>query len=354
MRKIKIGNRLIGDGEPVFIIAEVGVNHNGDIGIAKKLVDIAEDAGADAVKFQVFKAEKVVIRNAEKAKYQKETTDSEESQYGMIKKLELTREAFKELSDYANKIGIMFLASPFDKESVDLLEEIDVPAFKVGSGELTNFPILKYIASKRKPIILSTGMATLIEIKEAIGIIKEQGVDDIIILHCITNYPVKIEDVNLRAIQTLRAAFKLPVGFSDHTLSITIPATAVALGACVIEKHFTLNRDLPGPDHRASLEPHELREMIKTVKDVEKALGNGTKKPTPEEEEIKKVARRSIVAKVEIPKGTVITDDMLDFKRPGVGIEPKYLNKVIGKRAKRDIQPDELIHLRELVSNMEI
>lgn len=354
MRKIKIGNRLIGDEEPVFIIAEVGVNHNGDIGIAKKLVDIAEDAGADAVKFQVFKAEKVVIRNAEKAKYQKETTDSEESQYGMIKKLELTREAFKELSDYANKIGIMFLASPFDKESVDLLEEIDVPAFKVGSGELTNFPILKHIASKRKPIILSTGMATLIEIKEAIGIIKEQGVDDIIILHCITNYPVKIEDVNLRAIQTLRAAFKLPVGFSDHTLSITIPATAVALGACVIEKHFTLNRDLPGPDHRASLEPHELREMIKTVKDVEKALGNGTKKPTPEEEEIKKVARRSIVAKVEIPKGTVITDDMLDFKRPGVGIEPKYLNKVIGKRANRDIQPDELIHFRELVSNMEI
>jgi len=343
MRKVKIGNRLVGDGEPVFIVAEAGVNHNGSAGLAKKLVDVAKDAGADAVKFQVFKAENVVIKKAEKARYQKETTGSEESQYKMIKKLELTGEDFEELADHARKKDVMFLASPFDKDGVDLLDEIGVPGFKVASGEITNFPLLKYIAKKGKPIILSTGMATLGEIDEALRVIRNQGVDDIVLLHCVTSYPVKVEDVNLRAMQTLKCAFKLQVGFSDHTLGITVPVAAVALGSVLIEKHFTLDRNLPGPDHKASLEPHELKEMAEAIRNVERALGDGIKKPTKDEEGIKKVARRSIVAKVNIPKGTVIKEDMLNAKRPGTGISPKYVEKIIDKKAKLSIKKDELI-----------
>jgi len=340
--KLKIGDKLIGEEEPCFIIAEAGVNHNGSVELAKKLIDAAKDAGADAVKFQTFKAENVVVKDAQKAEYQKETT-GEGSQYEMIKKLELTEEGFRELADYAEKKDIMFLSSPFDKESVDLLYELDVPAFKVGSGEITNFPLLRYIAKKRKPIILSTGMSTLGEIEEALDVIRSEGVEDIILLHCVSNYPARIEDVNLRAIETLKQAFKLPVGFSDHTLGIIVPIAAVALGACVIEKHFTLDRNLPGPDHRASLEPDELKEMVKAIREVEKALGNGIKKPTKEEEKIKKVARKSIVAKVDISKGAIITEDMLDVKRPGTGIEPKYLKFIIGRKAKEDIKKDDVI-----------
>jgi N-acetylneuraminate synthase/N,N'-diacetyllegionaminate synthase len=343
MRKVKIGNRLVGDGEPVFVVAEAGVNHNGDIGLAKKLVNVAKDARADAVKFQAFKAENVVVKDAEKAEYQKETTGSEESQYGMIKKLELTEEGFRELAGYAKRKGLMFLASPFGKESVDLLDEIDVPAFKVASGEITNFPLLRYVAKKKKPVILSTGMATLGEIYEAIGVIRNQGVKDIVLLHCVTSYPANARDANLRAMQTLKCAFNLPVGFSDHTLGIMVPVAAVALGAAMIEKHFTLNRNLPGPDHRASLEPHELKEMVDAIRSIEEALGNGEKKPTDDEEEIKRIARRSIVAKTDIPKGAVITEDMLDVKRPGTGISPKHFEKIIGKKAKLNIKKDTLI-----------
>ena len=265
--KLKIGDKLIGEEEPCFIIAEAGVNHNGSVELAKKLIDAAKDAGADAVKFQTFKAESVVVKDAQKAEYQKETT-GEGSQYEMIKKLELTEEDFRELADYAKEKDIMFLSSPFDKESVDLLNELDVPAFKVGSGEITNLPLLRYIAKKEKPIILSTGMSTLGEIEEALDVIRSEGVEDIILLHCVSNYPARIEDVNLRALGTLKQAFKLPVGFSDHTLGITAPIAAVALGACVIEKHFTLDRNLPGPDHKASLEPEELKEMAKAIREV--------------------------------------------------------------------------------------
>jgi len=343
--KVKINDKLIGEEEPCFIIAEAGVNHNGSVELAKKLIDAAKDAGADAVKFQTFKAESVVVKDAQKAEYQKETT-GEGSQYEMIKKLELTEEDFRELADYAKEKDIMFLSSPFDKESVDLLHELDVPAFKVGSGEITNLPLLRYIAKKGKPIILSTGMSTLGEIEEALDVIRSEGVEDIILLHCVSNYPARIEDVNLRALGTLKQAFKLPVGFSDHTLGITAPIAAVALGACVIEKHFTLDRNLPGPDHKASLEPEELKEMAKAIREVEKALGNGIKKPTKEEEEIKKVARRSIVAKVDISKGAIITEDMLDVKRPGTGIEPKYLKFIIGRKTKEDIKKDEIISLK--------
>lgn len=339
--KVKIGNRLVGEGEPCFIIAEAGVNHNGDINLAKKLIDVAKGTGADAVKFQTFKAENVVTQNAEKAEYQK--TTEEESQYRMLKKLELTGEDFKELSDYGKKNGILFLSSPFDKESVDLLCELDVPAFKVGSGEITDFPLLRYIAKKEKPIILSTGMSTLGEVEEALNVIRGEGVEDVILLHCVSNYPARIEDVNLRAMETLKRAFKIPVGFSDHTHGIIVPIAAVTLGACVIEKHFTLNRNLPGPDHKASLEPDELKEMVKAIRDLEKSLGNGVKRTTKDEEEIKKIARRSVIAKIDISEGTVIREDMLDVKRPGTGIEPKYFDFIVGMRAKKDIKKGDIV-----------
>ena len=339
--KVEIGNKLIGEEAPCFIIAEAGVNHNGSVELAKKLIDAAKDAGADAVKFQTFKAEKVVTQKAEKAEYQK--TAKEESQYDMIKKLELSEYDFMELADYAKKKGIIFLSSPFDKESADLLDEMNVPAYKIASGEITNFPLLKHIAKKKKPIILSTGMATLGEVEEALNVIRSEGVEDVILLHCVSNYPAKMEDVNLRIMGTLKQAFKIPVGFSDHTLGITVPIAAVALGACVIEKHFTLDRNLPGPDHKASLEPDDLKEMVKAIRDLERALGDGVKKPTKDEEEIKKVARRSIVAKVDIPEGTIITENMLDIKRPGIGIEPKYFDPVIGMRAKKDIKKSDIV-----------
>jgi len=347
MRKIKIDNKFIGEGEPVFIIAEAGVNHNGSIALAKKLVDAAKNAGADAVKFQTFKTDRVVTRHAEKADYQKRA-DPNESQYEMLKKLELKDAEFRDLFDYAKKKGITFLSSAFDKESVDLLGDLGVSAFKIASGEITNLPLLEYIAKKKKPIILSTGMSTLGEIKDALSAIRHNGTEDIILLHCVTSYPAKKEDSNLKAIESLKQRFRLSVGFSDHTLGITIPLAAVALGAVLIEKHFTLDKRLPGPDHMASLEPDELVEMVSAIRDVEKALGKGSRRLTQEEKEIRKKVRRSIVAKEKILKGTVITEKMLDFKRPGTGIEPKHLDRIIGKKAKKNIGPDELIAFKNV------
>jgi len=348
VRKIQIADRCVGEREPCFIIAEAGVNHKGDINLAKKLIDVAKEAGADAVKFQTFKAEDAVSKTAEKAEYQKETTAAEELQFEMIKKLELSGRDFEELFDYAQGEGTIFLSSPFDKGSVDLLDRLGVPAFKIGSGEITNFRLIRHIAKKHKPIILSTGMSTLAEIEEALQAIRGEGTGDIILLHCITAYPAKIEDANLRAMQTLMTAFKLPVGFSDHTVGITLPIAAVALGAVVLEKHFTLDRNLPGPDHKASLEPEELKQMVEALRQVEKAMGDGIKRPTHEEEEIKRVARRSIVAKIDIPQGIVITEEMLDIKRPGIGIEPKYISKVVGNVARSLIKRDELLTMDKL------
>jgi N,N'-diacetyllegionaminate synthase len=348
MRKVKIGDRLVGEGEPCFIIAEAGVNHNGDINLAKKLIDTASEAGADAVKFQTFKADEVVTASAEKAGYQKETTGAGESQYEMIGKLELTEDDFKGLSVHAQGKGMVFLSTPFGKGSVDLLDRLGVVAFKIGSGEITNFPLLRHIAGKGRPIILSTGMSTLDEIAASIAVIREGRAREIVLLHCITSYPAKIEDMNLRAMETLRHTFDLPVGLSDHSLGATIPIAAVAMGACVMEKHFTLDNNLPGPDHRASLEPDELKQMVKAIRDVEKALGDGIKKPTADEEKNMKAARRSIIAKVDIPKGTIITEEMLDIKRPGTGIEPRHMNLILGKKAKENIQPNEPITLAKL------
>ncbi|MEK7353946.1 MAG: N-acetylneuraminate synthase [Chloroflexota bacterium] len=350
MKTFKIAGRLIGEGAPCFIIAEAGVNHNGDIKLARKLIDVAAKAGADAVKFQTFQAEEIVTESAEKADYQKETTGSTESQFEMIKKLELSDKNFKELFTYAQKKGIMFLSTPFDKRSVDLLDRLGVPGLKIGSGEITNLPLLKHIALKQKPVILSTGMSTLDEVTEAVKVLQKEGTGEIALLHCVSCYPARAEDTNLRAMETLRRTFNLPVGLSDHTIGIHIPVAAVALGACIIEKHFTLDKNLPGPDHRASLEPEELKEMVGAIRDVESSMGNGIKRPTPGEEATKKAARRSLVAGVNIPAGTIITGEMLEIKRPGTGIEPKLINLVIGKKAKKSIARGEVIIHAKLTS----
>jgi len=347
MKRIKIANRMIGLGYPCFIVAEAGVNHNGKFSLAKKMVDTAKKAGADAIKFQIFSAERVVTKIAQKTAYQRKAT-GKGSQYEMLKKLELKEDEFRKLAAYAKRKNIIFLASVFDENGVELLDELRVPAFKVPSGEITNFPLLKQIATKRKPIILSTGMSTLGEIAEALEVIRREGSNEIILLHCVSDYPAKVEEMNLRAMNTLKEAFGLPVGLSDHTLNLDIPIAAAALGAKVIEKHFTLNRRLPGPDQKASLEPDELKEMIARIREVEKALGNGVKKPTKSEEILKEAVRRSIAARIDIPKGTVITMEMLDLKRPGTGLEPRYLEKVIGRKTRIDIMADELITFEKL------
>lgn len=325
---------------PCFIIAEAGVNHNGDLNLAKKLIDIAADVGVDAVKFQTFKAEKLVLQDTDKAEYQMKNTGSEESQYQMLKKLELTESNFEELKDYAKKKNIIFLSTPFDDESADFLDNIGVPLFKIGSGELTNLPLLQRIAKKNKPVILSTGMATLGEIEEALYTLINEGLRDIILLHCITSYPAKAEEANLNIIKTLRSCFKLPVGLSDHTLGINVSLAARVLGACVIEKHFTLDKKLPGPDHRASLNPEELRALVVSIREIESALGDGIKKPTKEEEIIKKSVRKKLVACVEIPNGSIIVEGMVTLKRVGTeeGIDPKYLPNILGKRTARKIK----------------
>lgn len=340
---INIAEKKIGLKNPCFIIAEAGVNHNGDITLAKRLIDAALNAGADAVKFQTFKADALVTFSAEKAEYQIKNTGTEESQYQMIKHLELSDQELQELFFYSQSIGIIFLSTPFDEGSVDLLDELGVPAFKIPSGEITNIPLLKKIAEKKKPIILSTGMATLGEVEESVVSLHQYGAKEIILLHCTTSYPAPINSVNLLAMETLHNAFKVPVGYSDHTQGITIPVAAVALGACVLEKHFTIDRNLPGPDHQSSLEPDELKAMVQAIRDVECAFGNGVKFPSKEEEIIKKVVRKSIVAISDINAGDFILPNHIAIKRPGTGIEPKNFKFLVGKRAKNVILKDQVI-----------
>ena len=348
LKKIKINDQYIGEGESTFIIAEAGVNHNGKMDLAKMLVDVAKDAGVDAVKFQTFKSEQLVSSSVEMAEYQKENTGKQETQLEMLKRLELSYDNFKELKDYCDKKKIMFLSTPHTSDAVDFLELL-VPAYKIGSGDLNNLPFLKKIASKAKPIILSTGMSNLEEVKGAVKTIKQTGNEEIILLHCTTNYPCPFEEVNLKAMLTLANEFSdLPCGYSDHTLGITVPIMAVALGAKVIEKHFTLDKTLSGPDHKASLNPDELKQMVIAIRGVEKAFGDGIKRPNPSEEKILEVARKSIISKANIPKGAKITEEMLVIKRPGTGIQPKYLDKVINKRAKKDIKKDTLISIEDL------
>lgn len=334
MKLISIAGRAVGDGAPCFIIAEAGVNHNGNLDMARRLVDVAVEVGADAVKFQTFKVSLLVAPDAPKADYQVANTDSDDSQAEMLSRLELSPEAFRALEAYCSERGIAFLSTPFDHESADLLDALGVPAFKVPSGEVVNLPLLRHIASKGKPIILSTGMSCLGEVEQAIRAIHVAGNDQVVVLHCVSNYPADPADVNLRAMQTLRQAFQVPVGFSDHTLGIEVPLAAVALGASVIEKHFTLDRDLPGPDHRASLEPHELKAMVQGIRKVEQALGNGVKAPAESEANTRAVARRSIYIRRAVSAGAVLGAQDLVMLRPAGGIPPDQIDAVIGRRAR--------------------
>jgi N-acetylneuraminate synthase len=335
-------------GNRTFIIAEAGVNHNGNINIAKKLIDVAVEAGVDAVKFQTFSADNLVIKTAEKAEYQMQTTEAAETQYEMLKRLELSYQEHIELYNYCLQKGTMFLSTPFDFESVDLLEKLGIKMYKVSSGDLTNMPLLRYIAKKNKPIILSTGMANLGEIEEAIDWIEQEGNNRIILLHCTTSYPTAYEDVNLRVITTLQRAFKLPVGYSDHTVGTEVPIAAASMGACVIEKHFTLDKSMNGPDHKASLDPQELKYMILSIRNIEKAQGTGIKRLSDIEIKNKKIVRKSIVARKEINCGQVLSEDVLDIKRPGNGIAPKFFNKMIGMRSNKRIEKDSLIQWKDV------
>jgi N,N'-diacetyllegionaminate synthase len=329
----------------VFIIAEAGVNHNGSLELAKKLIDVAVVAGADAVKFQTFKAENLVSKNAQKADYQKQTTNSEESQFDMIKKLELDVQTHKILMDYCKEKKIMFLSTPFDHDSIELLNDLGLEIFKIPSGEITNLPYLRHIGKLDKKVILSTGMADIGEIEDAMDILINAGTkkDNIIVLHANTEYPTPYEDVNLRAMVTIGKTFDVAFGYSDHTLGIEVDIAAVALGACCIEKHFTLDCTMEGPDHKASLEPDELKAMVKAIRNIELALGSCVKKPSKSELPNMKVARKSIVAKVEIKKGEILSADNLAVKRPAVGINPMRWDEVIGTIATKDYKEDELI-----------
>lgn len=331
----------------VFVIAEAGVNHNGSPAIARRLVDAAVRAGADAVKFQTFKAEEMVLKEAPKAEYQKKRAVEEESHFDMLKKLELDTRAHKELIKYCRKKKIIFISSPFDTGSIDLLTSLGLEIFKIPSGEITNLPYLRKIGELRKKIILSTGMADLEEIKNALNILIASGTskEDITILHCNTEYPTAMEDVNLSAMLTIRDTFRVNVGYSDHTLGIEVPIAAVALGADVIEKHFTLDRNMKGPDHRASLEPDELKAMIKAIRNVEKAFGDGIKKASPSELKNRSIARKSIVAAREVKKGEVFTEGNISIKRPGTGISPMKWDRILGKMAKKDFEQNEMIEL---------
>lgn len=329
----------------VFIIAEAGVNHNGDIRLAKRLVDEAAAAGADAVKFQTFKAENLVCRNAKKAAYQLETTEREESQYEMLKKLELTKSMHEELIAYCREKNIQFLSTPFDIDSVDLLETYGISVMKIPSGEITNYPYLKKVGSTGKKVILSTGMSTLEEVQKAASVLQENGASDIILLHCNTEYPTPMSDVNLQAMVTMKEALGLQVGYSDHTNGIEVPIAAVALGACVIEKHFTLDKTMEGPDHKASLEPAELKAMIAAIRNIESAMGNGEKQPSVSEKRNIDIVRKSIVAKCDIAEGEVFSEKNITTKRPGTGISPMNWNDVIGKKAVKNFKMDEQIEL---------
>lgn len=331
--------------QKVYIIAEAGVNHNGDLNTAKKLIDEAKKAGADAVKFQTFKAENLASKTALKAAYQKQTTDSKQSQYEMLKALELSIKSHTKLIEHAKNIGIEFLSTPFDIDSANLLFELGLSKFKIPSGELTNLPLLRTIAKFKKPIILSTGMATMAEIWDAFNILTTNvALEDITILHANTEYPTPFCDVNLKAMVSIGAEFGVKFGYSDHTLGIAVPIAAVALGASVIEKHFTLDKTQPGPDHKASLEPNELAQMVAGIRAIELALGDGIKSPSPSEIKNINIARKSIVAKFDIKKGEIFTDDNITTKRTTpVGISPMKWDEIIGTPAQKNYKKDEII-----------
>lgn len=333
--------------EKVYIIAEAGDNHNGDFNTALKLVDVAKRAGADCVKFQTFVTEEIISKYAEMAEYQKKNTGKEESQFEMVKRLELSFDEFRKIKEYCDRVGIQFLSTPFDLKSVDFLNELGVPFFKIPSGEITNYPYLIKIAHTGKPVVISTGMCEPDEILAAINVLEKNGSGEITLLHCNTEYPTPLKDVNLYAMRTMKKMFGKKVGYSDHTKGIEVPVAAVALGACVIEKHFTLDKNMPGPDHKASLEPDELGRMVKNIRNIEIALGDGVKRVSESERKNIAIARKSIVARRNIQEGENLTEENLAVKRPGTGINPMQWMEVLGTRAVRDFKEDELIEIRE-------
>lgn len=339
---ITIENNHIGGVNPTFIIAEAGVNHNGQLSIAKQLIDAAASAGADAIKFQTFTPKEVTSKNAPMATYQKNNLHMNKSQLEMLESLTLPFDSFIELQAYCTKKDIIFLSTPHSFDAIDFLENL-VPAYKFGSGDLTNIPALTYAAKKNKPILLGTGMATLEEVKNAVNAIYSEGNKQVIVLHCTTNYPCSYGEVNLRAIKTLQHSLQCLVGYSDHSMGTLVAIAAVGMGAHVLEKHFTLDRTMTGPDHQASLEPDELTSLIKEIRKVETILGSPKKQPTQTEKQIIPVVRKSLIANTFIHQGKKITSDMIVIKRPGTGISPSELNTVIGKKAMIDIQQDDII-----------
>ncbi|NNM16285.1 MAG: N-acetylneuraminate synthase [Bacteroidia bacterium] len=331
-----------------FIIAEIGVNHNGDIKLAKQMIDEAAIAKVDAVKFQTYKTEQIVTKSAQQAEYQKINTKSDQSQFELLKKLELEFEDFIELKKYSEEKGITFLSTAADIESANFLNKINVKAFKIGSGEVTNLPLIKHIAKFNKTIILSTGMSTLKEVNDALSWIKEEGNNDTVLLHCTSNYPCPLNEVNLNAMKTLEKEFSVPVGYSDHTEGIEVSVLAVAMGATIIEKHFTLDKNLPGPDHKASLNYSELTQLVSQIRKTELIMGNFEKVPSEAEIRISKLVRKSLVASKDFKKGEIITMDHLATKRPFTGISPKEINEVIGKKSLKDITKDSIIRWENL------
>jgi len=346
-REFSVGEHRIG-GPRVFIVAEAGVNHNGELDLALRLVDAAAEAGADAVKFQTFRTDALVSAAAPKARYQQETTGSAETQSAMLARLELGPDAHARLRDHAARRGIVFFSTPFDEASADVLDQLGVPLFKVPSGEVTNVPLLRHVAAKGKPILVSTGMCTLDEVAVALDTIAGAGDPPVAVLHCVSAYPAPAEETNLRAMDTLRTRFRRPVGLSDHTLGVEVALAAVARGAAVLEKHVTLDRTLPGPDHRASLEPADLTRLVRGARIIEAALGDGDKRPMPCELDTRAVARRSLVATRALPAGHRLSRADLTVKRPGTGIPPAELERVIGRTLVSPLAADELLDWKAL------
>lgn len=349
MISIRINNKTIGMNSPAFIIAEIGVNHNGDIELGKKLIDIASKAKVDAVKFQTFKSEELMLENTPKVEYQKKNTKDDENLFDIIKKCELTKKDFIILKDYALKKDLIFLSTPYDKSSIELLENINVPLYKVSSGDLNNYLLLNEIAKTRKPIIISTGMATMKEIRNTVAFLKEKEVRNLIIMQCTTNYPAKFNELNLNVLRTFKKEFPDHIiGFSDHSLGFIASVSAVAMGAKIIEKHITLDKNLDGPDHKASLDPKELVELVKSIRKIEKALGSYIKEPSNIEKEHLKLGRKSIVLKKALRAGEELTEDNITVKRPSGGISPENYYKIIGKRLKIDKSKNSILNLEDI------
>lgn len=345
---LQIAHRTVGDNYPCFVIAEVGVNHNGRLDLALQSIDVAAEAGADAVKFQTFKAEKLVTRSAPRAKYQEQNTGNQQSQFDMLKALELSDNDHRAIVERCRERNIIFMSTPFDEESATLLHDLGMPVFKIPSGELTNIPLLRHIAGFGKPLIVSTGMSSLGDVEVAVETIEKAGNSQIILLHCVSNYPAAPEEVNLRAMLTMKAAFGLPVGYSDHTLGIEIGISSAALGACVLEKHFTLDSTLPGPDHRASAEPAELKRLIRGIRMIEAAMGDGRKVATESERDTARVARKSLVAAIDIAAGTELSEDLIAIRRPGTGLAPIMKPHLVNRKLKISVAAGDLLRLEDV------